>query len=110
MTKSVMGRGRKSGARRDDRYENKHLLLVNGWVTHAFLTGIEHATATHQQEAAMCRRVQCEQCHKPTYAGCGRHVDQVLRGVLETDRCQCQRNAAAEHSASQHRPSAQPSP
>jgi hypothetical protein len=26
----------------------------------------------------MCRRVDCKQCGKPTYAGCGAHVEQVL--------------------------------
>ena len=37
----------------------------------------------------MCRRVQCEQCHKPTYSGCGKHIEQVLRGVGAADRCSC---------------------
>jgi hypothetical protein len=37
----------------------------------------------------MCRRIQCEHCQKLTYAGCGKHVEQVLRGVQELDRCQC---------------------
>jgi hypothetical protein len=37
----------------------------------------------------MCRRVQCEQCHKPTFAGCGKHVEQVLRGIPDEGRCHC---------------------
>ena len=44
----------------------------------------------------MCRRIECEQCHKPTYAGCGKHVEQVLRAVNPADRCTC-REAALAH-------------
>lgn len=37
----------------------------------------------------MCVRVQCASCGKPTYAGCGRHVEQVLGGVPKEQRCHC---------------------
>ena len=37
----------------------------------------------------MCVRVSCKSCGKATYAGCGAHVEQVLRGVPPADRCQC---------------------
>jgi hypothetical protein len=37
----------------------------------------------------MCRRVQCEKCGKPTYAGCGMHIEQVLSGVPVEERCRC---------------------
>lgn len=37
----------------------------------------------------MCRRVTCRACSKPTYAGCGQHVDQVLAGVPAKARCSC---------------------
>ena len=37
----------------------------------------------------MCRRVQCEKCGKPTYAGCGMHIEQVLAGVPVEERCRC---------------------
>ena len=37
----------------------------------------------------MCRRVQCPKCGKPTYAGCGMHVEQVLAGIPIRDRCHC---------------------
>jgi hypothetical protein len=43
----------------------------------------------------MCRRIQCETCHKPGYAGCGRHVEQVLGSVAEAERCQCHKGIAA---------------
>lgn len=50
----------------------------------------------------MCRRIQCEQCHKPTFAGCGKHVEQVLRGVIDADRCQCKARASGMHRAVAH--------
>jgi hypothetical protein len=37
----------------------------------------------------MCRRVECSKCGRPTFAGCGAHVEQVLRDVPPTDRCRC---------------------
>ncbi len=37
----------------------------------------------------MCRRVTCDRCGKPTYAGCGAHVEQVLADVPRERRCQC---------------------
>ncbi|MWJ46229.1 hypothetical protein DOU00_15640 [Clavibacter michiganensis subsp. michiganensis] len=36
----------------------------------------------------MCRRVTCRVCGKKDWAGCGQHVDQVMRGVPRADRCQ----------------------
>ncbi|WP_407916914.1 hypothetical protein [Kitasatospora sp. NE20-6] len=41
----------------------------------------------------MCRRVTCRTCGKPTHAGCGLHVDQVLAGVPKSDRCACSKDA-----------------
>lgn len=37
----------------------------------------------------MCRRATCETCKKPTYAGCGMHVEAVLGDVPKGDRCSC---------------------
>lgn len=37
----------------------------------------------------MCQRVQCSNCKKPTYAGCGRHIEQVLGDVPKDERCRC---------------------
>lgn len=42
----------------------------------------------------MCRRVTCRNCRKPTYAGCGQHIDQVLRSVPPGQRCCCPRDQA----------------
>lgn len=36
----------------------------------------------------MCRAVTCKKCGKTTWAGCGQHVDQVMRGVPRADRCE----------------------
>lgn len=43
----------------------------------------------------MCRRVTCEKCKRPTYAGCGMHVEQVLRDVPAAQRCRCREEKAA---------------
>lgn len=43
----------------------------------------------------MCARVTCHVCHKPTWAGCGQHIDSALEGVPFADRCQC--DAAVEN-------------
>lgn len=39
----------------------------------------------------MCRAVTCRQCGKTTWAGCGQHVDQVMRAVPTAQRCTCDR-------------------
>lgn len=36
----------------------------------------------------MCRRVTCKTCGKPSWAGCGAHVEQVLGDVPKAMRCQ----------------------
>lgn len=35
----------------------------------------------------MCREVTCRKCGKATWAGCGQHVDQVMRGIPKNQRC-----------------------
>jgi hypothetical protein len=41
----------------------------------------------------MCRRVECKKCNKPTFAGCGMHVEQVLGDVPASRRCRCSEEA-----------------
>ncbi|HJB10177.1 MAG TPA: hypothetical protein H9786_06550 [Candidatus Brachybacterium merdavium] len=36
----------------------------------------------------MCRAVTCRTCGKTTWAGCGQHVDQVMRDVPRAQRCE----------------------
>jgi hypothetical protein len=38
----------------------------------------------------MCRRVTCQTCEKPTWRGCGAHIEHVLGDVPADDRCACQ--------------------
>jgi len=35
----------------------------------------------------MCRPTTCRTCGKTTWAGCGQHVDQVMREVPKNERC-----------------------
>ena len=44
----------------------------------------------------MCRRVSCPKCNKPTFAGCGMHVEQVLGGVPKDQRRKCNETKAAD--------------
>jgi hypothetical protein len=47
----------------------------------------------------MCRRIDCPKCGRPTFAGCGMHVEQVLGNVPPAQRCRCReepRKKAAE--------------
>jgi hypothetical protein len=37
----------------------------------------------------MCQRAHCFTCNKPTFTGCGQHVEMVLRDVPKRDRCSC---------------------
>lgn len=37
----------------------------------------------------MCSRITCHRCGKPTWTGCGQHIDDALAGVAEADRCSC---------------------
>jgi hypothetical protein len=41
----------------------------------------------------MCRRVTCSSCGKPTFAGCGAHIEQVLGDVPRENRCRCRETA-----------------
>ncbi len=42
----------------------------------------------------MCSRVNCRSCGKPTWSGCGNHIEQALAGVAHGDRCSCREGAA----------------
>jgi len=42
----------------------------------------------------MCRRIDCRKCGRPTYAGCGMHVEQVLGNVPPGQRCRCREERA----------------
>lgn len=52
----------------------------------------------------MCRRVNCPRCGRPTYAGCGAHVEQVLADVPTTERCRCRETATQPSEPQPKRP------
>ncbi|WP_167853928.1 hypothetical protein [Acidipropionibacterium timonense] len=35
----------------------------------------------------MCHRITCPLCGRPSWEGCGRHVEDALAGVARADRC-----------------------
>lgn len=37
----------------------------------------------------MRMRVKCSKCGKPSWVGCGAHVEEVLAGVPPEQRCKC---------------------
>jgi hypothetical protein len=43
----------------------------------------------------MCQRINCKRCGKPTYAGCGRHIEAVLGDVPQAARCRCRETSEA---------------
>ena len=42
----------------------------------------------------MCMLTVCDQCHKPTWAGCGQHIEEALAGIPVEERCKCDRDSA----------------
>ena len=43
-------------------------------------------------EPLMCQPATCPTCSRPTWRGCGAHVEQVLGHVQPADRCSCRSN------------------
>jgi len=41
----------------------------------------------------MCHRTTCRSCGKPTWAGCGNHIEIALAGVPKAQRCSCAQKA-----------------
>lgn len=39
----------------------------------------------------MCYQITCPKCAKPTWEGCGNHIEEALADVPVEDRCQCAR-------------------
>lgn len=37
----------------------------------------------------MCYVLKCNKCKLFTWAGCGNHIDNIKKQVLEKDRCKC---------------------
>lgn len=43
----------------------------------------------------MCYPVKCNKCGKTTWAGCGKHAEQVMAKVPPAERCVCKREGNA---------------
>lgn len=43
----------------------------------------------------MCQRIQCPKCGKPTWTGCGQHIEEALRGVPPDERCKCEKDKSS---------------
>jgi hypothetical protein len=37
----------------------------------------------------MCSQTTCKNCGKPTWKGCGQHIEQALANVPRDQRCSC---------------------
>jgi hypothetical protein len=44
----------------------------------------------------MCSRATCRKCAKPTWKGCGNHIEEALKGVPKSQRCQGHANDPKE--------------
>jgi len=40
----------------------------------------------------MCFKVVCSKCNKFTWSGCGMHIEEALKDVPKSNRCNCPRN------------------
>ena len=39
----------------------------------------------------MCHEIACATCSKPTWEGCGEHIEHALKRVPVNERCTCPR-------------------
>lgn len=39
----------------------------------------------------MCTKVTCQTCGRPTWRGCGLHIEEALHDVPVEERCDCPR-------------------
>jgi hypothetical protein len=44
----------------------------------------------------MCHEIACATCHKPTWEGCGEHIEYALKGVPLDERCTCPRSKPSD--------------
>ncbi len=62
-------------------------LTSRSWMTNV-TSGLTYVLVGYTL-GGMCRRMNCQTCGKPTWAGCGAHVEEVLGDVPKAERCQC---------------------
>jgi len=61
--------------------------------------GVIHQHLNHSslsKGTVMCSRTTCRKCGKPTWSGCGNHIETALKGVAKKDRCQGHANDPKE--------------
>jgi hypothetical protein len=46
----------------------------------------------------MCSKVTCKKCGKPTWSGCGEHIEEALQGIPKNQRCACGKSAQSKSS------------
>jgi len=44
----------------------------------------------------MCHEIACATCGKPTWEGCGEHIEYALKRVPVIERCTCPRPPVAQ--------------
>lgn len=44
----------------------------------------------------MCSKTTCRKCGKPTWSGCGNHIEIALQAVPKSQRCQGHQNDPVE--------------
>jgi hypothetical protein len=51
---------------------------------------------TKEKRRRMCHKTTCRKCGKPSWAGCGQHIEIALKGVPKAQRCQGHQNDPKE--------------
>ena len=41
----------------------------------------------------MCIATTCRRCKKPSWSGCGQHIEVALKGVPHSERCVCDKSS-----------------
>ncbi len=70
------------------------------------ITSVRVTKKVERNQSAMCQRITCRTCGKPSFAGCGRHVEAVLGDVPRAARCVCRTAPGTSDSGGEVRPSA----
>lgn len=78
------GYGPPEGGHYKSRVQSSFVVPTSRWA-------VRGAVLEADGERIMCQRVQCERCGKASWVGCGQHVEEVLKGVPQSQRCQCER-------------------
>lgn len=50
-----------------------------------------HGNIPTTRSQPMCKKITCDKCGKPTWQGCGQHIEDALKDVPVAQRCDCPR-------------------